>query len=736
MTSPSTDRRFGQGASIAQKAPCRLATTGSNITLSGSQTIDGVATATDDRILVKDQTDSTENGIYSADTGDWTRTTDFDGQYDATGGTLVFVNQGSVNSHTGWMVFADGAIVIGTDDVVFTAVVPPGSWNASALVFNQTGTGEVAQTVQSVLRNIVWADGFNLLPGNTAAANTTALQNIATKVNALGAATLFIPPGTYSFNGTTDTTSLCQFSNLTGLAIIAPGVVFADQTTYSGTQTGILFSFSASSHVSVPPGMKITSAIDLTNSRGLRSFQFKTGSYDFDVDFEQSGGLTQLEMLRLYTDPDSYRTALWRAKLKATSVHYVANGQHSGDGGVLQLDTNGCTRDVFFYGASHLDIRWKQKNPFGTSLIAAYNGFGCSDLKIRLHDRESTSHINNPRLGIVWNDATAATHRNIELITDIANVAGSAGTPFLYFSKIDNSGVADTTGRGHHFENFTLSGNSTQIAACNHVGVTDVSKFATTGTPDVIKNLKVKDFVGTGAGVSDDWTTMVGALTDTFTWENVNRDDVIVVTNASNGRVVFKDCKATGFNANQSGGQITYGDTGAAMVLIDTKTASNSATLDFTVGMGADYPQYVVEISGLQPATNASQLQMLGSSDSGANWKTGAGAYIWEYSTHAGGGALTTTGGADTKVALTPASVNNGTGTLRATIEISSANDTTNYKHLNYRVSFYDTTGPSIGRVEGAALYAFATALNAIRFQMSAGNITAATISLYGVRKS
>jgi phage-related tail fiber protein len=60
---------------LAIKAPVRAATTG-NITLSGLQTIDGVALGVGDRVLVKDQTNATANGLYNAATGPWTRTID------------------------------------------------------------------------------------------------------------------------------------------------------------------------------------------------------------------------------------------------------------------------------------------------------------------------------------------------------------------------------------------------------------------------------------------------------------------------------------------------------------------------------------------------------------------------------------------------------------------------------------------------------------------------------------
>jgi hypothetical protein len=48
---------------LAIKAPVRAATTGGGITLSGLQTIDGVALGVGDRVLVKDQTDATTNGL-------------------------------------------------------------------------------------------------------------------------------------------------------------------------------------------------------------------------------------------------------------------------------------------------------------------------------------------------------------------------------------------------------------------------------------------------------------------------------------------------------------------------------------------------------------------------------------------------------------------------------------------------------------------------------------------------
>jgi hypothetical protein len=76
----------------------------SNITLEALQTIDGVTVVADDRVLVTGQTDTTENGIYAADTGEWQRTEDFDGSRDIVQGTIVAVNSGTQYAESVWHV--------------------------------------------------------------------------------------------------------------------------------------------------------------------------------------------------------------------------------------------------------------------------------------------------------------------------------------------------------------------------------------------------------------------------------------------------------------------------------------------------------------------------------------------------------------------------------------------------------------------------------------------------------
>lgn len=124
MTSPTVDRRFGLVGSTAIKAPV-TALAHSNITLSGQQTIDGVAVlATNlagvpDRVLCVGQTDATENGIYDVSLNAWTRSADANGQYDLTCGSMVYVQRGTAYQKTSWRLTTNLPFTIGEDALTF-----------------------------------------------------------------------------------------------------------------------------------------------------------------------------------------------------------------------------------------------------------------------------------------------------------------------------------------------------------------------------------------------------------------------------------------------------------------------------------------------------------------------------------------------------------------------------------------------------------------------------------------
>lgn len=102
------------------KAPVRAAST-ANLTLSGTQTVDGVALAAGDRVLVKNQTTGSANGIYLVAAGAWTRANDFDTGDEALG-AAAFVSEGTANGNSVWLQTADAPITLDTTALVFQQI--------------------------------------------------------------------------------------------------------------------------------------------------------------------------------------------------------------------------------------------------------------------------------------------------------------------------------------------------------------------------------------------------------------------------------------------------------------------------------------------------------------------------------------------------------------------------------------------------------------------------------------
>jgi hypothetical protein len=103
-------------AGLSWKAPAKVATV-ANITLSGTQTIDGVAVSAGDRVLVKDQTDATYNGVYVVASGSWARSADMDANADFPSAS-IFVQQGSTNADIGY-VCSNDSVTLGSTEITF-----------------------------------------------------------------------------------------------------------------------------------------------------------------------------------------------------------------------------------------------------------------------------------------------------------------------------------------------------------------------------------------------------------------------------------------------------------------------------------------------------------------------------------------------------------------------------------------------------------------------------------------
>ncbi len=125
MSSSGVSRIDGVDPFVAFKAPVKVAATGS-ITLSGSQTVDGVLvseTTPKTRVLAPFQADTAERGIYDVYDTAWVRSDDFNGSRDVVDGTLISVTDGAAYGNTTWKVNAVNPVIIGTTALSFEIIL-------------------------------------------------------------------------------------------------------------------------------------------------------------------------------------------------------------------------------------------------------------------------------------------------------------------------------------------------------------------------------------------------------------------------------------------------------------------------------------------------------------------------------------------------------------------------------------------------------------------------------------
>ena len=137
-------------AGLDPKESVKAATT-ANITLSGTQTIDGFALSVGDRVLVKNQTTQSENGIYVVASGSWTRSDDFDGSptHEVNGGEYVFVAEGTTNGGSGWIVINANANFTGTGGYcqIGTDIIEWAQFSSSGTVTAGAGLTKTGDTI-------------------------------------------------------------------------------------------------------------------------------------------------------------------------------------------------------------------------------------------------------------------------------------------------------------------------------------------------------------------------------------------------------------------------------------------------------------------------------------------------------------------------------------------------------------------------------------------------------------
>jgi hypothetical protein len=140
-----------QGLAIKQPV---LAATTDNITLSGLQIVDGVSLLAGDRVLVKNQTTASQNGIYIVDTSTWTRAADLD-VWTEVPNAFTFVEEGDVNADTGWVCTANQGGTLNTTSIPWV------QFSSAGIVLAGIGLTKTGNTLSITNTGVIAGSGYN-----------------------------------------------------------------------------------------------------------------------------------------------------------------------------------------------------------------------------------------------------------------------------------------------------------------------------------------------------------------------------------------------------------------------------------------------------------------------------------------------------------------------------------------------------------------------------------------------
>lgn len=245
------------------KAPCVVATT-ANITLSGLQTIDGVTVAAGDRVLVKNQTTASQNGIYVASAIAWTRATDMD-VWAEVPSSFTFIQSGATQADTGWVCTSDAGGTINVTPINFVQFSNAGAYTASTGLtlagnaFSITNTGVAANSYGSA--SSVGTFTVNA-QGQLTAAATVAISIANTQVTGLGTMSTQ-NANNVAITGGSITGTPVSGSTVGGTTITASTQFSGPGTGLTGTASGLSIGGNAATATSATSATSATTATNI-----------------------------------------------------------------------------------------------------------------------------------------------------------------------------------------------------------------------------------------------------------------------------------------------------------------------------------------------------------------------------------------------------------------------------------------------------------------------------------------
>lgn len=408
MASATTDRRMGLTGDKGMKAPVDCATT-ANITLSAEQSIDGFTTNSS-RVLVKNQTDTTTNGIYDSSSGTWTRSIDANGYQDFVKGQLVNVS-GGAQSGNFFQVTSSNPITVGSSPITFSSTPIQTVSTASAISY----AGELNYAIKtigheaSVLPSI---DAFLGVDPTGAADSAAAITTAIGVASALGVRGLRFP-GTYKV--------LSSVTLASNMAYVITGTI-----NLNVAEVGLQIPAAATKIVLDGQGV---GTIAGTCARAISSVLASSVTDVRIVNFAGISGATLVGA--------GYTNGIF---LDGATRVWIENNRLFGNGiGASTATGNG---DITVYAATNAYVNVSRNTCTSTAVgfgIVVYNG-------TEIHVQGNT--VNGPVCGSSQNNgygiliysSVAGTCRRVTVVGNLVENTGGSG---IYCADVTNLTVAD-----------------------------------------------------------------------------------------------------------------------------------------------------------------------------------------------------------------------------------------------------------------------------------------------------
>lgn len=330
--------------------------------------------------------------------------------------------------------------------------------------------------------------------------------------------------------------------------------------------------------------------------------------------------------------------------------------------------------------------------------------------------------------------ATVQTNNNTAVFTTQLSLTGLAGSRFMvmdapastigtYTAVEADNGVRTKLMVSLAFKTSALLSGSAAFRKLNLYDISSVflqgtgGKFLTAGTIAAgAGNILCTDAGGAAT------TTCPAASVSQINGSTIPASQPCVGTNSSS-QIVSGTC---------SGG----GGGGGSLVLLESHTASNSASLIFNAWLSASYDEYLIEFVNVLPQTSSTNLLMTFSSDSGTTYDTTAAHYFTRRSFFYGTGSTGQASDSALVGHIVAGNVINtaANGGIVGSLKLFSPSSTTITRFLLGNMQDYDNTASSYFSTDYMGAYSNSGfAINAFKMAWTSGNIVSGTVRVYGI---